>query len=178
MCQHYYVDEQMRTCEVQGESPIPIYVQLMKIVKTEIKQNKLKHEDRIPSERELMKRYNINHLTLSRAMRELVYEGVLYKQHGKGTFVADNRKRKTSISAIAVMVPDVSYFFPPVIKRIEETAYHNNYNVIICNTDGHLAKEKKYIHDFINNDCNGLIIKPIYNKDAFSANERSEKWKR
>ncbi|MFQ5456817.1 MAG: substrate-binding domain-containing protein, partial [Nitrospirota bacterium] len=151
--------------EIDRISRIPVYAQLIEIIKGEIRQNNLKPGDKIPSEREFMKRYEVNHVTLSRAMRELVYQGVLYKQHGKGTFVAAPGGEKISISAIAVIVPSVSYFFPPVIRKIEDIAYHSNYNVIVCNTDGQAGKEGRYIQNFINNGCRGLIIKPVYDED-------------
>ncbi|MBQ3126626.1 MAG: GntR family transcriptional regulator, partial [Clostridia bacterium] len=42
---------------------------------------------RIPSEQELMSRYNVSRITVRRAISELVEDGMLVKKHGVGTFV-------------------------------------------------------------------------------------------
>lgn len=42
----------------------------------------------LPSERELAERYEVSRVTLRQAVTELVLEGKLRRQHGKGTYVA------------------------------------------------------------------------------------------
>ncbi|MFW6695789.1 GntR family transcriptional regulator [Streptomyces sp. MAR4 CNX-425] len=43
----------------------------------------------LPSERELMQRYEVSRMTVRRALERLVQEGRVYRVHGVGTFVAD-----------------------------------------------------------------------------------------
>ncbi|PFG19906.1 GntR family transcriptional regulator [Serinibacter salmoneus] len=45
----------------------------------------------IPSERELMATYGVSRATVREALRSLVEDGLLYRVHGKGTFVAPQR---------------------------------------------------------------------------------------
>jgi len=47
--------------------------------------------DAIPSERELMVRFEVSRTTVRTAITELVNEGLLERRHGKGTFVAEQR---------------------------------------------------------------------------------------
>ena len=68
--------------------PVPLYYQLKEIIKEEIEEGKLKPGDPIPSERELSEKYGISRPTVRQALKELVYEGWLTREKGKGTFVS------------------------------------------------------------------------------------------
>lgn len=71
------------------DAPVPLYYQLKEIIKEDIDKGRLVPGQPIMSERELGERYNISRMTVRQAVSELVNEGYLYRQHGKGTFVAD-----------------------------------------------------------------------------------------
>lgn len=53
-----------------------------------IRNQKLRPGDKIPSERELAKRFNIGRMTVRQGIMDLVNEGILRRVQGKGTFVA------------------------------------------------------------------------------------------
>ncbi|MCK4423892.1 MAG: GntR family transcriptional regulator [Candidatus Omnitrophica bacterium] len=76
------------------DAPIPLYYQLKEIIREDIDKNRLVPGQPIPSERELVERYNISRMTVRQAVSGLVNEGYLYRQHGKGTFVADLKIKK------------------------------------------------------------------------------------
>lgn len=48
--------------------------------------------DRLPSQRELGQRYGLSHMTVRRAINELVQEGVIYARQGQGIYVADSKQ--------------------------------------------------------------------------------------
>ncbi len=68
--------------------PVPLYYQLKEIIKEEIEEGKLKPGDPIPSERELSEKYGISRPTVRQALKELVYEGWLTREKGRGTFIS------------------------------------------------------------------------------------------
>lgn len=68
------------------DGPVPKHVQLRSVL-TEIAQR----GETIPSERELMARYNLSRGTVRRAIGSLVEDGLLSRSPGKGTFA--NRPR-------------------------------------------------------------------------------------
>lgn len=73
---------------ISKDSHIPIYYQLETEIKELIEKKDLKPGDPISSEREFSEKYNISRMTVRQAINNLVNEGILVRQRGKGTFVA------------------------------------------------------------------------------------------
>jgi GntR family transcriptional regulator len=63
----------------------PLYAQIREALRAEI--NRMKPGDAIPSEPELQSRFDVSRITLRKAVDELVTEGLLVRQQGRGTFV-------------------------------------------------------------------------------------------
>ena len=72
---------------IDRTSPTPFYAQLKQILLEAIEANDLVVGEVIPTEMELMKRYGISRATVRQAVLELVNEGYLRREKGKGTFV-------------------------------------------------------------------------------------------
>lgn len=70
----------------RGSGSLPVYKQISESLRQEV-QNLYKAGDILPAEAELAKRYNVNRHTLRHAVDELVEDGLVIRQHGKGTFV-------------------------------------------------------------------------------------------
>lgn len=70
------------------DTPVPLYYQLQKKLKELVSTGALKPGDQIPSERELSEQFGISRPTVRQAINELVYQGLMYREKGKGTFVA------------------------------------------------------------------------------------------
>lgn len=64
-----------------------LYIQLTRLLLEEIRSGKWKLNDRIPSEDELSRTYNISKITVRQAINNLTSDGYLMKIQGKGTFV-------------------------------------------------------------------------------------------
>jgi len=72
---------------VGRDKKIPLYIQVAEYWKSIINDNILKREDQLPTENELIKLHNVSRITIKRAIRELVNEGLLITVQGKGTFI-------------------------------------------------------------------------------------------
>jgi len=68
--------------------PTPIYYQLKELIREKIENGEWQPGDLIPSERELCEQHGISRMTVRQALTELVNEGLLRRERGKGTFVA------------------------------------------------------------------------------------------
>ncbi len=69
---------------VDKKSPIPVYYQLKNIVLKKIQNGEFSAGSLIPSERDLGESLNISRMTVRQALNQLVSEGVLYREKGKG----------------------------------------------------------------------------------------------
>lgn len=64
-----------------------LYIQLTRIFLEEIRSGKWQLDQRIPSEEELCKKYDVSKITVRQAVNNLVSDGCVMKLQGKGTFV-------------------------------------------------------------------------------------------
>ena len=80
--------------KLDKELPIPLYHQLKKVIEEKILSREWPPGYQLPTEVELAKMLNISRITIKRAIFELVNEGLLYRQQGKGTFVSSEREEK------------------------------------------------------------------------------------
>lgn len=85
------ISKDIEEWEISPEKSRPLYQQLKDALAGQIKNGILKADDRLPSEKELCAMYNVSRITVRQAMAELTREGLIYRSHGKGTFVARPR---------------------------------------------------------------------------------------
>jgi GntR family transcriptional regulator len=79
------------TFHINKRSAVPIYVQIKGGFMSLIQEGQLKPGSALPSENELADRYNVSPMTVRHAMSELVNEGYIYRERGRGTFVSTTR---------------------------------------------------------------------------------------
>ena len=138
----------------------PKYRQLKEILKEQINKGKLKPGDRIPPEEKIAERYGVSLGTVRQAMAELVNEGLIYKEQGKGTFIAEKKKKKTF--SIGLLLTDIGNpFFSQLARSIQEKAHLLEYSVIYYNTDDQLSREAESIDMLIKMRADGLILVPV-----------------
>lgn len=145
---------------IDSTSPIPKYRQLKEIIKQSIKAGEIKVGDKIPSENELALKYSISRNVVRQAFNELVNEGWLYREQGKGTFcssIVPENPQQTGI--IAVVIECVTkYVYSRIIRGIEDVANNRGYGLLLCNSDHSLEKEGQYLRNLVRKKVDGLII--------------------
>jgi len=67
---------------------IPMYVWIREALREEITGGILKRGEKLPSEHELATKFGVSRMTVRQSIAELIDEGLLYRRHGVGTFVA------------------------------------------------------------------------------------------
>ncbi|MCF6334569.1 MAG: GntR family transcriptional regulator [Spirochaetales bacterium] len=83
--------DQTTLVQITKSNPTPLYYQICEIIRDEIATLSLQPGELLPSETELIKRFNVSRATVRKALDALAAEGVVYRLQGKGTFVSDKR---------------------------------------------------------------------------------------
>lgn len=78
-------------------SDIPLYAQLVGIIKRSISSGALAIGDLLPSEAEFCRALNVSRNTVRQAIGELEDEGLVVRKRGKGTFVADPNTNRRGV---------------------------------------------------------------------------------
>jgi GntR family transcriptional regulator len=72
---------------VDKDSILPFYYQIKELLLREIRRGKYGVGEKIPGELDLAKEFQVSRPTVRQAINELVFEKVLWRERGKGTFV-------------------------------------------------------------------------------------------
>ncbi len=82
---------------------VPKYEQVKRSLVKEIQTGRWSPGSPFPSESQLLQRYKVSRPTLIRSLQEMVRDGYLYREQGRGTFVADLSKKARS-ETVAVFI--------------------------------------------------------------------------
>lgn len=73
---------------ISRSSKLPLYQQIYEILRSEILTKHWKPGDMISPESELVAQYHVSSITIRQALEMLEKDGLIYRQRGRGTFVA------------------------------------------------------------------------------------------
>jgi len=73
--------------EIEFKPDVPLYIQIKNYIREKIKSGALKIGDKISPEELLCKKFQVSKITVIRALRDLVNEGLIIRKQGKGSFV-------------------------------------------------------------------------------------------
>jgi GntR family transcriptional regulator, arabinose operon transcriptional repressor len=121
---------------------------------------------KINSESELMKQFDVSRHTVRIAIGELVSEGWLYREQGSGTFCSDRSKvqkdypeyKQKNIAIITTYISD--YIFPSIIRGAEAELSKKGYQVSLFSTNNDYEHEKRILETIISQRFDGVIIEP------------------
>ena len=108
---------------------MPIYLQIMDLIKMDIVTGKLKSKDKLPSVREMAMNLNVNPNTLQRSYQELERLGIVYTQRGTGTFVEErgnmvddlkNEMAKEVIDSFILRMKSLGFTTNEIIKSVSK----------------------------------------------------------
>ncbi|WP_175920229.1 GntR family transcriptional regulator [Burkholderia pyrrocinia] len=92
-------------------SAAPLYVQIKDTLRARILDGTYAPHSRMPSEHELCTMFDVSRITVRQALGDLQKEGLLFKLHGKGTFVSKPKafQNVTSLQGFAEAMSSMGY---------------------------------------------------------------------
>lgn len=152
----------------------PKYQQLKQMLVEQIDAGRYAPGARIASENELVREYGVSKHTVLKALTELVNEGVLYREQGRGTFVAGTTGRRavatTSTGAIGVVVPILGgeLTLSPAFRALagishEAEAASPKRHLLLNNSTGDPGREADQLEELRRERVVGVLLYPCFN---------------
>lgn len=148
------------------------YLIVYEKIKNDIMDGKFKVGEKLPTEIELQKDYNVSRITIKKAMDKLSEESLVERFSGKGTFVMDHKKQvkveKDKKMIGLVMSGFSSRFGQRFIQGVAETANKLGYSLITAFYYNSAEEEKELIERMIANGAQGIIVMPIHDENLIN----------
>ena len=77
--------------DLSPHSPVPLYSQVRELLRERILGGHYKPHDQMPSENDMVHAFGVSRITVRQALADLQRQGLIFKIHGKGTFVAKSK---------------------------------------------------------------------------------------
>lgn len=122
---------------VNKESPLPRYIQARKFLENLVRTQGLGPGDQLPSERELSARFHVSQMTMNRAIQEMVRDGILYREVGRGTFVMhqdSHAVRNGTLALVTLHSPGYikrDPYFSEILRGIQSAAFDTCWDLLL-----------------------------------------------
>lgn len=141
------------------EDYLPKYIKIKNDIEDMINKGEIKPGNKLPTENELAKNYDVSRHTVRKALNILRQEGILYKKQGVGTFYKSNTNKTTkNIGFISISLH--AYIFADMLSSVDKILYENGYSILLGNSMDNQEREKEILKEFIKKNVDGLIIEP------------------
>ncbi len=137
----------------------PLYRQIIDDLLILLRSGQYSPGDRLPGERELSERYQVNKNTVVRALQELERRGWIERRRGAGTFAAAGpAERRTGTVGLLVNAIH-SPFYGRLIESCEQALAAHGQHLLVCNTLGRFELEQRQAEALLREEkVDGLIV--------------------
>jgi len=142
----------------------PKYMQLKDELLSWIASGRYRPGDKLPSENELAEQYSLSRQTVRQSIGELVQEGWLVREQGKGTFVgrqSPGRRAASGNRTVGIITTSISdYIFPSIVRGVEAALKDKGYRLLLSSTDHRKDRERECLEMMLGHSVCGLIVEP------------------
>ncbi|MFA6845235.1 MAG: GntR family transcriptional regulator [Sphaerochaetaceae bacterium] len=141
------------------------YSEIADILKKEIKEGLYASTGKLPTEYNLVSRFQVSRQTIRQAISCLKNNNLVYQVQGSGTYVAtpennkvtDKARTTTNIVVICTYISD--YIFPSIIRGIEKECSGSGYMISLVATGNRVDKEREILQKILSrHDVDGIIV--------------------
>lgn len=104
--------------EIDRKSFIPYYIQVMDAIKEQIEQEPARPGDQLPGEPELCRIFDVSRTVIRQALKELEIQGLVVREKGRGTFVAEPKIGESLFQELTGFYHDMAQKGHPPHSRV------------------------------------------------------------
>jgi GntR family transcriptional regulator of arabinose operon len=140
----------------------PKYTAIVSWIEQEVRLGDLKAGDKLPSENELAKQFDLSRQTVRQATSILESSGLLERRRGSGTYVRalGQHPVPASMNIGVIMTYLDDYLFPRIIHGIDGVLAKNGYTMQLSLTYNKVCKERLVLEAMLGREVDGFIIEP------------------
>lgn len=143
------------------QTGIPLYWMIKEKIKERICKCEYEIDSLVPSETKLIEEFDISRITAVKALNELVNEGILYRIHGKGSYVKNINGRIKEEEIVGLIMPDKGHLWQPLTQKIIQGLMGKYFCIPIYSYIKNDAVNVGEIKSFIEKNLGLLIIDGI-----------------
>ena len=136
------------------------YIDLSLKLKEFIRSRKMRDGERLLPEKKLAKIFQVNHLTLRKALAALEEEGLLHKIASKGNFIGKSPQKTAKSNLIGLLIPEKDPFFFDIIIALEKHLSLFNCGLVLQVSQRIPAREAEILKYFAARGVDGIIAVP------------------
>ena len=146
----------------------PLYLQIRRDIEEQILNGVIKIGDKLMSETEMLRYYNVGRVTVRAALSELVSSGCLKKEQGLGTFCVALPKREERKKVDVMLDMRDTYFVPYILTGISRVLDARNCNLVLHDTQDSMEDIANTILKIADHGTDGIILQPFRGTDVVS----------
>lgn len=137
---------------------------------TEIAAGKFDLSDRLPSEAQLARQFNVSRPTVIRALRDLLAKGIIERRAGSGTYLRDKRSVMSESRQIGLLIPGLgtTEIFEIICGELASLARKSEYTLLWggsahprLDQDGSREHARELCEQFIERRVAGVFFAPF-----------------
>jgi DNA-binding LacI/PurR family transcriptional regulator len=145
--------------QLSKTNPLPLHVQLLDDLRHKVMTGVLRPHDRLPGEWEIAEDLGISRTTIQKAWQSAEEEKLIYRIHGKGTFVVGDAVSSTARKSVGWIVPDFrSVFAAHVVHSAEQVFRRKNYHVQVAVSEYKVDEEDRVVQRMYQDGVKGFIV--------------------
>ncbi len=141
---------------------IPVYQFIINSIIEKIASGEFEEGGKLPSESQLMKEFSTSRITVTRALKELELTGIIYREKGRGSFVAPKEDKQNKV--ISLIIPHKADFFSggqQYVRSVYKYCQKRGYLCSVHYSEQSSKKERAILEDITGHKVAGIILYPI-----------------
>lgn len=154
----------LKTKSIDRAARQPVYVQLASILKEAISRGYLSPGDRLPTARELCEIFELHHMTVRQAIKQLETDGEIVIKLGRGGFVPS---KEELVRKVILMLPTLGEDICAGISRGVRTVLEGaGFDIYILDYNADPKTEQNYLQKIYGEGYAGAILYPTLAEES------------